>query len=129
MSCRVDSCSVSPIARALIPSPDADRRRRAGVDGRRLAAHVDRQPVQALRDELGISIVYITHDLATAYYISDRIVIMQRGKVVESGDARSVLANPQHPYSRQLKSAVLLPDTTARVQPRNGEPSHASKLT
>ena len=79
-----------------------------------------------LRDELGISIVYITHDLATAYYISDRIIIMQRGKVVESGDARTVLADPQHPYSRQLKNAVLLPDTTARVQPTsNGETFHA----
>ena len=62
--------------------------------------------------------------LATAYYISDRIIIMQRGKVVESGDAKSVLTNPRHPYSRQLKSAVLLPDT-AYVQPDNGEPIHA----
>ena len=44
-----------------------------------------------LRDELGVSIIYITHDLATAYYISDRIIIMQKGKVVESGDARAVL--------------------------------------
>ena len=37
-----------------------------------------------LRDELGVSIIYITHDLATAYYISDRIIIMQNGQVVES---------------------------------------------
>jgi ABC-type oligopeptide transport system ATPase subunit len=62
-----------------------------------------------LRDELGISIVYITHDLATAYYISDAIVIMQRGKVVESGQARIVLADPRHPYSQKLKAAVLMP--------------------
>ena len=65
---------------------------------------------RALRDELGISIIYITHDLATAYYISDRLIIMQKGEVVEGGDARSVLANPQHPYSRQLRDAVLLPE-------------------
>ena len=79
-----------------------------------------------LRDELGISIIYITHDLATAYYISDRIIIMQQGKVVEAGDARSVLENPQHPYSRQLKQAVLLPDTGAPAHPTtNGEASHA----
>ena len=64
---------------------------------------------KALRDELGISIIYVTHDLSTAYYISDRIIIMQKGKVVESGDARSVLHAPQHPYSRQLRAAVLLP--------------------
>jgi len=64
---------------------------------------------KTLRDELGISIIYITHDLATAYYISDRIMIMKDGRVVESGDARVVLAAPQHAYSRQLKDAVLVP--------------------
>ena len=65
---------------------------------------------KALRDELQVSIVYITHDLATAYYISDRVLIMQRGKAVESGDARAVLDHPQHPYSILLKSAVLSPE-------------------
>ena len=65
---------------------------------------------KTLRDDLGVSIIYITHDLATAYYISDRIIIMQKGKVVESGDARAVLDNPQHPYSILLKSSVLSPD-------------------
>ncbi len=69
---------------------------------------------KALRDELGVSIVYITHDLATAYYISDRVLIMQRGKAVESGNARAVLDNPQHPYSILLKSAVLSPDDAGR---------------
>jgi ABC-type oligopeptide transport system ATPase subunit len=68
---------------------------------------------KTLRDELGISLIYITHDLATAYYISDRILIMHEGKVVESGDARTVLTAPQHPYSRQLKDAVLVPDFAA----------------
>jgi peptide/nickel transport system ATP-binding protein len=62
-----------------------------------------------LRDEMGISIIYITHDLATAYYISDRIVILQKGEVVEAGDARAVLTAPQHPYSRALRDAVLAP--------------------
>lgn len=62
-----------------------------------------------LRDELGLSIVYITHDLATAYSISDRIIIMQKGRMVESGDARTVLADPKHPYSRKLKESVLEP--------------------
>nr|WP_256806256.1 ATP-binding cassette domain-containing protein [Bradyrhizobium sp. Bra64] len=63
-----------------------------------------------LRDDLGISIIYVTHDLATAYYISDRILIMEKGRVVESGDARTVLNAPQHPYTRQLREAVLLPE-------------------
>ncbi len=68
-----------------------------------------------LRDTLGISILYITHDLATAYYISDRLIIMQKGQVVEAGDARTVLAAPQHPYSRQLRDAVLLPEAAEQA--------------
>ena len=63
-----------------------------------------------LRDEFGVSIIYITHDLATAYSISDRVVIMRHGRVVESGDARSTLDHPQHPYSIELKNAVLSPE-------------------
>ena len=73
---------------------------------------------KTLRDHLGVSIIYITHDLATAYYISDRVMIMRRGSVVEEGDARSVLDNPQHAYSIQLKNAVLSP-----------EPADASRLS
>jgi ABC-type oligopeptide transport system ATPase subunit len=65
---------------------------------------------KALRDDLGISIIYVTHDLATAYTISDRIIIMQKGRIVESGDARTVLTAPQHPYSQELRAAVLLPE-------------------
>jgi len=63
--------------------------------------------------ELGISIIYITHDLATAYVVSDRIIIMHDGHVVESGAARQVLSAPQHPYSRRLKDAVLVPPGAA----------------
>jgi ABC-type glutathione transport system ATPase component len=72
---------------------------------------------RTLRDELGISIIYVTHDLATAYTISDRIIIMQSGSVVESGDARAVLNAPQHPYSRQLRAAVLLPEVATAAPP------------
>lgn len=67
---------------------------------------------KTLRDELKVSIVYITHDLTTAYYISDRIIVLQKGQVVESGDARTVLTHPQHPYSQLLKNAVLSADVT-----------------
>ena len=62
-----------------------------------------------LRDRLRISIIYITHDLATAYYTSDEVIIMRRGEIVERGAARAVLAAPRHPYSQQLKDAVLAP--------------------
>ncbi len=69
---------------------------------------------KTLRDELRVSIIYITHDLATAYYISNRLVIMQKGRVVERGDARAVLSAPKHPYSILLKSSVLSPDAAGR---------------
>ena len=98
------------IARALIPGPAlivADEPV-SMVDASLRTSIVNL--FMRLRDELGVSIIYITHDLATADYISDRIIIMRKGSVVEAGDARTVLANPQHPYSIQLKNAVLSPD-------------------
>jgi peptide/nickel transport system ATP-binding protein len=78
-----------------------------------------------LRDRLGVSIIYITHDLATAYYISDRILIMRHGKAVEAGDARTVLDDPQHPYSQLLKQSVLSPDPQNRTIGHQGVPPHA----
>jgi ABC-type oligopeptide transport system ATPase subunit len=73
---------------------------------------------RSLRDEFGVSIIYITHDLATAYDISDRLIIMQKGEVVESGPARAVLDAPTHPYSIRLRQAVLtIGDGWAPVQP------------
>jgi ABC-type oligopeptide transport system ATPase subunit len=69
---------------------------------------------KSLRDELKVSIIYITHDLATAYYISDRVMIMQKGKVVETGPARDVLSNPRHPYTVLLRESVLSPDDADR---------------
>jgi peptide/nickel transport system ATP-binding protein len=66
-----------------------------------------------LRDRLKISIIYITHDLATAYYTSDEAIIMRKGEIVERGPARAVLAAPKHPYSQKLKDAVLSPPPIA----------------
>jgi peptide/nickel transport system ATP-binding protein len=60
--------------------------------------------LRGLRERRGVSIIYITHDLATAYYV------VRHGKVVESGEARAVLDDPQHPYSRLLKDSVLAPE-------------------
>jgi peptide/nickel transport system ATP-binding protein len=59
-----------------------------------------------LRDELGVSILYITHDLATAYYVSDRIAIMFRGNIVEMGTVENVLMQPKHPYTRLLRDSI-----------------------
>jgi peptide/nickel transport system ATP-binding protein len=62
-----------------------------------------------LRDEQKVSVIYITHDLATAYYISDRIGIMLRGYIVESGPVEDVLERPLHPYTQLLKESVPEP--------------------
>lgn len=67
-----------------------------------------------LRDELGVSILYITHDLATAYYVSDRIAIMFRGNIVEMGTVEQVLMNPRHPYSRLLRDSIPQADPKKR---------------
>ena len=63
-----------------------------------------------LRDEEGVSVIYITHDLATAYYISDRIAIMLRGYIVEMGPVETVLGNPLHPYTQLLRESVPAPN-------------------
>ena len=66
--------------------------------------------MKSLRDEFGTSFVYITHDLATAYQISDRIVILNRGKIVEEGTAEEVIKRPRHPYSQSLIRAIPSPN-------------------
>jgi peptide/nickel transport system ATP-binding protein len=68
-----------------------------------------------LRDEQRVSVIYITHDLATAYYISDRIAIMLRGYIVESGPVVDVLERPVHPYTQLLKESVPEPAPAERV--------------
>jgi peptide/nickel transport system ATP-binding protein len=62
-----------------------------------------------LREKQKVSIIYITHDLATAYYISDRIGIMLRGYIVESGPVDDVLDRPLHPYTKLLIESVPEP--------------------
>ncbi|MGD9160824.1 MAG: ABC transporter ATP-binding protein [Desulfobacteraceae bacterium] len=59
-----------------------------------------------LRDEYGVSVVYITHDLATAYYVSDRIAVMFRGNIVEMGSVENVLMKPKHPYTQLLRDSI-----------------------
>jgi peptide/nickel transport system ATP-binding protein len=64
----------------------------------------------SLRDEHGISQVYITHDLSSALQISDEILILYRGMVVERGDAEAVIESPKHPYTQLLISSIPVPD-------------------
>lgn len=59
-----------------------------------------------LKEEMGVSVLYITHDLATAYYVGDRIAIMFRGNIVEMGPVEKVLVEPLHPYTRLLRESI-----------------------
>jgi ABC-type oligopeptide transport system ATPase subunit len=67
-----------------------------------------------LKRRFGISLVYITHDLTTAYQISDRIVVMHRGSMVEAGDPEQVVRHPRHPYTRLLIGSIPQPDPERR---------------
>lgn len=119
------------IARALIPNPSlliADEPV-SMVDASLRMSIVTL--LRKLRDEFGVCVIYITHDLATAYYISDRIVIMQHGYVVEMGPARPILDSPEHPYSRLLKESVLSIDdagTDSLVPADRAEATAASEI-
>lgn len=59
-----------------------------------------------LRNEIGMTLIFITHDIGLAYYISDTVYIMERGKFVESGPADEVILRPKHPYTKRLISDV-----------------------
>ncbi|HEY2077750.1 MAG TPA: ABC transporter ATP-binding protein [Streptosporangiaceae bacterium] len=77
-----------------------------------------------LRDDEGVSILYITHDLASARYVSDRLIVMYAGHLVETGPAEEVLSNPRHPYTQLLLSAVPDPKAELNVaaETDRGEP-------
>jgi len=64
----------------------------------------------SFREELGITYLFITHDLAVAKYISDRIAVMYLGKIIEMSDKERLFLNPTHPYTQALLSAIPVPD-------------------
>lgn len=66
--------------------------------------------IRDLNRELGISVIYITHDLTTAYQMCDNIIVMYRGSVVEAGSVDQVIRNPKHPYTQLLIDSVPQPD-------------------
>ncbi len=71
-----------------------------------------------LKEKHGVSVVYITHDLATAYYVSDRIAIMFRGNIIEMGPVEKVLISPKHPYTQILKESIPEPNPQRRWKER-----------
>ena len=66
--------------------------------------------LRQLRDDFGISLVYITHDLTTAFQICDDIIVLYRGYVAEAGDVRKVVKDPKHPYTQLLVGSIPRPD-------------------
>ncbi|MGB1208681.1 MAG: ABC transporter ATP-binding protein, partial [Paracoccaceae bacterium] len=66
--------------------------------------------IHDLKDKHGISILYITHDLATAYHVSDYVMVLYHGRVVEAGPPKAVIGDPRHPYTRLLIESIPWPD-------------------
>jgi peptide/nickel transport system ATP-binding protein len=85
-----------------------------------------------LRDKFGLSVLYITHDLTTAYYVSDKVAIMFRGNLIEFGPAEKVLLNPKHPYTKLLRESVPEADPkrkwTSRIKLSELEQEEYAKL-
>ena len=114
------------LARALITRPEflvADEPiAMADVSVRALILQLMRQ----LRQELGLTYLFITHDLATAKYLCDRIAVMYLGRIVEIARRDELFSRPHHPYTKALLAAVPVPDPRARREkdlPRGEIPS------
>ncbi len=85
-----------------------------------------------LKRDLGLTYIFITHDLAVARYICDRIAVMYLGRIVELGDAREVIEDPLHPYTKALIAAIPDPDPSNRLHyrdlPIKGEVPNAANI-
>jgi peptide/nickel transport system ATP-binding protein len=101
------------IARALAPDP---RVLVADEPTSALDVSIRSQILDLLLDlqrRLGLSFIFISHDIGVIRYFCDRVAVMRRGRIVELGDAKTVCTTPSHPYTRALISAVPYPDPRA----------------
>ncbi len=102
------------IARALLPNPSlliadepvsmVDMSLRAGI----------LNVLLKLKRDFGMSIIFVTHDLSVAYYLSDAIIMLNRGRIVEMGDVEKVVQKPIHPYARELMRSIPVPNPRHR---------------
>jgi oligopeptide/dipeptide ABC transporter ATP-binding protein len=72
------------------------------------------ETLRNLQRDHGVSIIYITHDLTTAYHIAKSIIVLYRGGVMEAGDVDTVIKSPQHPYTRLLVDSIPWPNLNQR---------------
>jgi len=110
------------IARALLPTPHlliadepvsmVDMSLRAGI----------LNVLLRLKQDFGMSILFVTHDLSVAYYLSDRIILLNRGRIVEMGDVQKVVNHPLHPYTQELLRSIPVPNPRHRW-PRDVRPT------
>jgi oligopeptide/dipeptide ABC transporter ATP-binding protein len=89
------------------------------------------ESLRRLNREMGISILYITHDLTTAYHVSHDILILYKGSIAESGDVDHVIKDPKHPYTQLLVNSIPWPDLNrqwgaAEIKLPKGENHRAS---
>ena len=107
-------CQRVVLARALVTNPEfivADEPiAMADVSVRALILEL----MKKLREEFNLTYLFITHDLATAKYLCDRIAIMYLGRIVEIGTRDELFARPHHPYTKALLEAVPVPDPSQR---------------
>jgi oligopeptide transport system ATP-binding protein len=101
------------IARALAPEP---RLIIADEPVSALDVSIQSQILNLLKrltEEMGLTMIFISHDLSVVKYISDRIAVMYLGRLVELGEATELMDNPYHPYTKALISAIPVPDPNA----------------
>ena len=117
------------IARALLPGP------RLVICDEPVSAldlSVQAQVLNLLTDlrrDLGVAIVFVSHDLGVVDYLCDRVVVLRRGEIVESGDVDQVCRPPEHPYTRLLLAAAPIADPARQAERRAERRRQASALS
>ncbi len=102
--------SSSPTSRSP-PSTSRSRRRSLNL-------------LQDLQQDLGLTMLFIAHDLAVVEYLCDDVVVMYLGRIMETRPSRGVYARPRHPYTQALLSAAPVPDPTAPARPHRAQGRH-----